>query len=60
MPDPGSLRPPAEMGWSHRETRRRQNRLGLRMTPAARLAWLEEMLDELMPFVGRARRDRRE
>jgi hypothetical protein len=26
------------------------------MTPAERLAWLEEMLDELLPLVGRARR----
>jgi hypothetical protein len=25
------------------------------MTPAERLAWLEEMLDELLPLVGRAR-----
>jgi len=24
------------------------------MTPAERLAWLEEMLDELLPLVGRA------
>jgi len=25
------------------------------MTPAERLRWLEEMLDELLPLVGRAR-----
>jgi len=25
------------------------------MTPAERLTWLEEMLDELLPLVGRAR-----
>ena len=25
------------------------------MTPAERLAWLDEMLDELLPLVGRAR-----
>jgi len=28
---------------------------GVEMTPAERLAWLEEMLDELLPLVGRAR-----
>jgi hypothetical protein len=42
-------------GWSRDETRRRQLRAGLAMTPAERLAWLEEMLDELLPLVGRAR-----
>jgi len=30
------------------------------MTPAERLAWLEEMLDELLPLVGRARAVERE
>jgi hypothetical protein len=29
--------------------------MGLLMTPAERLKWLEEMLDELLPLVGRAR-----
>lgn len=42
-------------GWSRAETRRRQLRAGLQMTPAERLAWLEEMLDELLPLLGRAR-----
>jgi hypothetical protein len=42
-------------GWSHDETRQRQIRAGARMTPAQRLAWLEETLDELLPLVGRAR-----
>jgi len=28
---------------------------GALMTTAERLAWLEEMLDELLPLVGRAR-----
>jgi len=46
--------PTAGYGWSHAETRRRQMRAGARMTPAERLAWLEEMLDELLPLVGRA------
>jgi hypothetical protein len=43
------------LDWTHAETRRRQIRAGLRMTPAERLAWLEETLDELLPLVGRAR-----
>lgn len=47
--------PPSGFGWSHAETRQRQVRAGTRMTPAERLAWLEEMLDELLPVVGRAR-----
>ena len=42
-------------GWTFDETRRRQMRAGLAMTPAERLKWLEEMLDELLPLVGRAR-----
>ena len=42
-------------GWSRDETRTRQLREGLRMTPAEHLAWLEEMLDELQPHVGSAR-----
>lgn len=48
-------RPSKDYGWSHSDTRRRQIRAGLHMTPAERLAWLEEMLDELLPLVGRAR-----
>jgi len=30
------------------------------MTPAERLAWLEETLDELLPLLGGARRTERE
>jgi hypothetical protein len=45
----------ADSDWSFAGTRRRQRRAGLLMTPAERLAWLEEMLDELLPLVGRAR-----
>ncbi len=44
--------------WSHVDTRRRQERVGLEMTPAERLLWLEEILDELLPLVGRARAKR--
>ena len=42
-------------GWSRRATARRQRLAGAGMTPAERLAWLEEMLDELLPLVGQAR-----
>ncbi len=42
-------------GWTRAETSRRQREVGLRMTPAERLAWLEDILDELLPLVGRAR-----
>ena len=44
-----------EFDGSHVGNQRRQRRMGLQMTPAERLAWLEEMLDELLPLVGRAR-----
>lgn len=40
---------------THAETRRRQARAGARLTPAERLAWLEEALDELLLLVDRAR-----
>lgn len=42
-------------GWTHADTERRRAQAGLHMTPAERLAWLEQMLDELVPLVGRAR-----
>ena len=34
---------------------RRQATLGLRLTPAERLRWLEQTMDELRRLVGRAR-----
>ena len=54
MNEKASLQP-GSLDWSHVDNRRRQERAGLEMTPAERLAWLEEMLDELLPLVGRAR-----
>jgi hypothetical protein len=36
--------------------RRRQARLGLNLTPAERLRWLEQAMDELRGILGRARR----
>ncbi len=38
--------------------RRRQARLGLDLSPAERLRWLEETMEELRELVGRARRGR--
>jgi hypothetical protein len=34
---------------------RRQARFGLALTPAQRLRWLEQTMEELRPLVGRAR-----
>jgi len=48
-------RPATGLGWSHVETRRRQVAFGARLTPAERLAWLEDMLDEILPLLGNAR-----
>ena len=36
--------------------RRRQARLGLQLSPAERLRWLEETMEELRHLLGRARR----
>jgi len=47
--------PPVRLGWTRAETRQRQISAGLRMTLAERLTWLEEVLDELLPLIGRAR-----
>lgn len=38
--------------------RRRQARLGLHLSPAERLRWLEETMDELRRLLGRAGRGR--
>ena len=40
--------------------RRRQARLGLQLSPAERLRWLEETMDELRRLLGRARGGRLE
>ena len=41
-------------GWTHDETARRQRRRALGMSPAERLRWLEERLEELLPLLGTA------
>lgn len=45
----------APFDWTYEATWRRQVRLGLTLTPAERLEWLETTLAELRPLVGRAR-----
>lgn len=42
-------------GWDFDRARDDAVREGLRLTPAERLAWLEETLEELESLVGRAR-----
>lgn len=37
---------------------RRQARLGLKLSPAERLRWLEQTMDELRGLLGRARQGR--
>ena len=37
---------------------RRQARLGLKLTPAERLRWLEQTMEELRGILGRARQGR--
>lgn len=41
--------------WTFAGSRSRVLRMGLAMTPAERLRWLEETVEELLPWVGRAR-----
>ena len=49
---------PDGYGWDRKTHDRRQIRLGLELSPAERLRWLEETMDELGRLVGRARRRR--
>ena len=45
-----------ETTWDYAGTRRHHIRLGLRMTPAERLRWLEETVDEMRQLQGLARK----
>ncbi len=47
-----------DLDWSFEGHRRRQARLGLRLSPAQRLRWLEESMEEFRKLVGRARQGR--
>jgi hypothetical protein len=47
---------PPPFDFSYSAQQRRQARLGLAMTPAERLAWLESKLAEVRQLLGTARR----
>ncbi len=49
---------PGGYGWDRESHDRRQARLGLELSPAERLRWLEEAMDEFGRLVGQARRRR--
>jgi hypothetical protein len=44
--------------WTFEGNRLLQLRQGLAMTPAERLRWLEDTVEELLPWVGRAAQGR--
>jgi hypothetical protein len=46
---------PGGYGWDRENHDRRQVRLGLELSPAERLRWLEETMDELGRLVEQAR-----
>jgi hypothetical protein len=48
-----------EIAWDFEGARRHHLRLGLKMTPAERLRWLEETVDEMRRLQGLARRAER-
>jgi hypothetical protein len=48
-----------EIIWDFAGTRRHHIRLGLQMTPAERLRWLEETVDEMRQLQGLARKGRK-
>lgn len=61
MSEPSAPKTPVakeEISWNFEGTRRHHLRLGLRMTPAERLRWLEETVDEMLRLQGLARRGR--
>ncbi|HKY33921.1 MAG TPA: hypothetical protein VJV23_15430 [Candidatus Polarisedimenticolia bacterium] len=61
-PPPLERREPPEQAWDRgwEGHRVRQARLGLRLTPAGRLRWLEQTVDEMRRLLGLARRERRQ
>ena len=50
---------PDEDTWDFEGTRRHHIRMGLRLTPAERLRWLEQTVDEMRRLQGRARQGRK-
>ncbi len=56
MTDRREIRPDSKEDiWDFEGTRRHHIRLGLRLTPAERLRWLEETVDEMRRLQGLAR-----
>jgi hypothetical protein len=49
---------PRETTWDFEGTRRHHIRLGLQMTPAERLRWLEDTVEEMRLLQGLARKSR--
>lgn len=49
---------PKEITWDFEGTRRHHIRLGLQMTPAERLRWLEDTVEEMRQLEGLARKSR--
>jgi hypothetical protein len=63
MPETRKELSPSEQGispdpWTFEGNRILQLRQGLAMTPAERLRWLEDTVEELRPWVGRAAQGR--
>jgi hypothetical protein len=54
MTDPKDATDPDEPTWDFEGTRRQHLLRGLRMTPAERLQWLEETVDEMRRLQGLA------
>jgi|GEM_PF-2400678 len=54
----GSLARSRDLRWDFEGHCRRQAKLGLQLSPAERLRWLEESMEELRKLVGRARQGR--
>ena len=52
---PEEKAPSPQEPWTFEANRSLQIRKGLELTPAERLRWLEETVEELLPWVGRAR-----
>lgn len=59
MTKPDAPEPQNETVWDFEGTRRHHVRLGLRLTPAERLRWLEETVEEMRRLRGLARKGRR-
>jgi hypothetical protein len=59
MTKPPSQTDQEETVWDFDGTRRHHIRLGLRMTPAERLHWLEKTVDEMRQLQGLARKGRK-